>query len=86
MRLLGTVVLEYGLSRFKLCGILVPRPEIKFLSPALQEVLTTGLPGKSPDYCFLYMKAVSHRAEHVNDGTQEPGRLHAVQGVAKSQK
>jgi len=33
------------------CEILVPRPRIKPASPALEdEFLTTGLPGKSPDF------------------------------------
>ena len=36
------------------CGILAPRPVIKLELPALEEVLTTWLPGKSPRYRFLY--------------------------------
>ena len=35
------------------CGILAPQPGIKPTAPALEgDVLTTGLPGKSP-YCSL---------------------------------
>ena len=44
----GSVVAVHGLCCFSARGILVPRPGIKPLSPALQDVfLTTGPPGKS---------------------------------------
>ena len=50
----GSVVVVRGLSCPMACGILVPRPGIKPVSPALQEgFLTTGPPGKSQDrYMF----------------------------------
>ena len=47
------LVAEHGLSscgtQAMACGILVPQPGIKPMSPALQgRFLTTGPPGKSP--------------------------------------
>ena len=36
------------------CEILAPQPEIQPIPPALEgEVLTTGLPGKLPSFCFV---------------------------------
>ena len=47
----GSVVAAYGLSCPEACGILVPRPGIEPVSPALEGgFLTTGPPGKSPVY------------------------------------
>ena len=44
----GSVVAGHRLSCPKACGILVPRPGIESMSPALAgEFLTTGPPGKS---------------------------------------
>ena len=38
---------------YKSCGILAPQPEIELASLALEgEVLTAGLPGKSPNLVF----------------------------------
>ena len=38
------------------CGILAPQPGIESVPPALEsEVLTTGLPGKSPPYLPIYL-------------------------------
>ena len=45
---MGSVVAVHRLSCPKACGILVPRPGIEPMSPALAgEFLTTGPPGKS---------------------------------------
>ena len=45
----GSVVVARGLSCSAACGILVPRPGIEPVSPALQgRFLTTGPPGKPP--------------------------------------
>ena len=39
------------------CGISAPRPGMEPAPPALEgEVLTTGPPGKSPKYSFLYIE------------------------------
>ena len=44
-----SVVAAHGLSCFTACRILVPRPGIKLMSPALAgRFSTTGPPGKSP--------------------------------------
>ena len=56
-----SLVVVHGLSWSIACGILVPRPRIEPASPALQGgFLTTGLPGKSPQYvfncCHFYFK------------------------------
>ena len=40
------------------CGILAPWPGIKFVPPALEEILTTGPPGKSQHGCFLRTTAL----------------------------
>ena len=46
---MGSVVAALGLCFSEACGILVPWPRIKPLTPALQgRFLTTGRPGKSP--------------------------------------
>ena len=38
------------------CGILAPQPGIEPAPPALEgEVLTTGLPGKSPKLFYLFI-------------------------------
>ena len=50
----------HGLSYSGACGILVPRPGIKPVSPALQGgFLTTGPPGKSPQFFLLHSNAVT---------------------------
>ena len=53
----GSVVVAHGLSCPVACGILVPRPGIEPVSPALQDgFLTTGPPGKSLNYQFCRTK------------------------------
>ena len=43
------------------CGILAPCPGIKLASSALEdEVLTTGLPGKSPHSCIAELEFLSY--------------------------
>ena len=50
----------HGLSYSGACGILVPRPGIKPVSPALQGgFLITGSPGKSPQFLLLHSNAVT---------------------------
>ena len=47
------------------CGILAPQPGMEPVPPTLEdEVLTTGLPGKSQNYCFFdtYSLTFSHFA------------------------
>ena len=54
LRCMDSLVVACRPSCFVTCGILVPWPVIKRLSPVLQgRFLTTGPPGKSPDnvYC-----------------------------------
>ena len=49
----GSAVTVLGLSCSAACGILVPHPRIKLMSPALQgRFLTTGPPGKSLHMTF----------------------------------
>ena len=49
----GSVVVVHGLSCPVACRILIPRPGIKPMCPALQSgFLTTGPPGKSPKTYF----------------------------------
>ena len=50
----GSVVVAQGLSCSKACGILIPWPGIKLMSPALEgRFLTSGPPGKSPGPFFF---------------------------------
>ena len=50
----GSVVVAHGLSCPVACGILVPRPGIEPVSPALQDgFLTTGPPGKSLEIALM---------------------------------
>ena len=52
--LTGSLVVAWGLSYSEECGILVPRPGIEPMSPALQgRFLTTGPPGKSSFYLLI---------------------------------
>ena len=49
----GSAVLTHGLSCLVACEMLVPRPGIKLLSPALDGgFLTTGPPEKVPVFFF----------------------------------
>ena len=49
VRMSSVVATDHRLSCSKACGILVPPPGIKPMSPVLQgRFLTTGPPGKSP--------------------------------------
>ena len=49
-----SVVVARGLGCPMACGMLVPQPGIKPMSPALESrFLTTGPPGKSPGMLFL---------------------------------
>ena len=59
----GSLVVARGLSCPVACGILVSRPGIKLVSPALQDqFLTTGPPGKSPRACiFLFERSTPLR-------------------------
>ena len=58
----GSVVVARKLSCPTACGILVSRPGIKPASPALKGgFLTTGPPGKSPQYDFQ-MKNLENQA------------------------
>ena len=51
----SSLVMVQGLSCHKALGMLVPRPEIEPMSPALEAgVLTAGPPGKSLHLGFLY--------------------------------
>ena len=53
LELAGSVVAAHRLSCPTACGILIPQPGIKPMSPALEGgFLTTGPPGKSPSGCF----------------------------------
>ena len=46
-------ILWFGYFGLEACGVLAPLPGIKPIPPALKgEVLTTGLPGKSPGSSF----------------------------------
>ena len=46
----GSVAVAHGLSCSATCGILVPQPETRPVSPALQgRIFITGPPGKSPE-------------------------------------
>ena len=50
-------VLYFGFFGHEACGILASQPGIKPAPPALEgEVLTTGLPGKSPGFIFYSTK------------------------------
>ena len=50
-----SLVVFRGLCCSKACGILVPRPGIQLVSPALEgRFLTTGPPGKSQDRYFYF--------------------------------
>ena len=49
----ASVVAVLRLSCSTACGILIPQPSIKLMSPALQgKFLTTGLPGKPLKFVF----------------------------------
>ena len=53
LRHVGALVVAHGLSCPAACGILVPRPGIEPVSPALEgRFLTTGPPGKSLPWLF----------------------------------
>lgn len=53
----GSVVVAQGLSCPKACGIFIPWPGVKLMSPALEgSFLTSGAPGKSPGP-FLFKSA-----------------------------
>ena len=48
-------VLWFDCFDLEACGVLAPLPGIKPIPPALKgEVVTTGLPGKSPAPAFSY--------------------------------
>ena len=55
----GSVVVAHGLWLLQACGILVPQPEIKLMSPALAGgFLTTGSPGRV-QCVFLIIEEIS---------------------------
>ena len=57
LELTGSVVVAHGLSCPETCGIFIPRPGIKSVSPSLAgRFLTTGPPGESLGFTFFIYK------------------------------
>ena len=83
---MGSVVVALRLSCSTACGILVPSPEIKPTSPALEgRFLTTGPPGKSPtslliDLCWSNLAL--RRRQWYPTPVLLPGKSHGWRSLA----
>ena len=70
-----------GLSSSAACGLLVPQPRIKPISPALQgRFLTTGPPGKSWIMHFKWMNCVACEL-YLNKATKKKKKQGMCQAI-----